>query len=574
MSLVSLPSFRSPFWRGTGWALLAGTLATTGYLALQRPGHQPLIRQGRLDGYEVGQRGSFGTLTERLGQGRFDLKYARIEGRKTDLHLQEVEGRLEEPDAVWTLDSPAAHREKEGLWDLLGPVRITGRDGGGSEIGHGEARGGGVALRWEKGVWLGLAPLAWESLEGQGKGRWMLPPGWRREANGVLHVDNGPVVWEAPSGGQMLGMTAHGITLSPRFEDGSLSAVEASFTDGKVWARQADFTKLSIRWFPPVRFQRDDGWKGEAEGGYAPRPGPGQPLQSLEFKGFKGWRQVAGGQERAEALGARWSPAGLQLEGSVRWEQPIDGQRLQLNAPRILLREHPGEDLPADLPEHWARAEGAAVLTWGNRSLSGPRMEVNRLSRAWRIQAPVYGRSEEGTFSAGAGTGNPSSWTFDGPVVANLADGGQLRGQKLTWAGEEWTLLGRPATWNRLRERLSGHRLVRKGEQMLLPEGLSGALATADGDITLNADRGERERDRLKVEGQVEIQGRGWTLKADSVLVLLAPGRVVQRVRAAGRVTLEGQLGRGHGEALDLDLTRRQATWTGRVRGTGTANPW
>jgi hypothetical protein len=574
MSSWNMPSFRSPLWRGIGWALLAGTLATTGFLAMKSPNHRSLVRPGNLDDYAAGQRGNYGTLTERLGKGRFDLKYARIEGRESDLRLQEVEGRLEEPDASWTLVSPAAHRAQEGLWDLDAPVRIKGTDAAGTEIGHGEARGSGVALRWEKGTWVGLAPLAWETLEGQGRGRWTLPPGWRREADGILNVERGPVVWEAPPGSQLQGMTAQTLQLSPRFEEGTLTSVEASFIDGKVWAQRAEFSKENIRWFAPMRFQRSDGWKGDAEAGVAPRPRPGTPLQSVEFKGFKGWREIEGGQERAESLGARWTPAGLRLEGSVRWEQPVDGERLQLNAPRILLREGPGDDLPVDLPDHWARAEGQAVLKWGNRSLTGPRMEVNRLTRAWRIQAPVLGRSEEGTFSAGEGRGNPSNWTFDGPVVVSLSDGGQLRGQRLAWAGDQWTLVGRPATWNRLGERLAGHRLVRMGEHLVFPEGLSGALATPEGDLTLHSDRGERDAGRLTVEGQVEVQGRGWTLKADRVVVELAPGRIVKQVKARGRVSLEGQLGQGLGESLDLDPTRRQATWAGRVRGTGKVKPW
>lgn len=574
MALPSLPSFRSPFWRVLGLASLAGTLGLTLFLSRQGPDRRPVVQQGSLEGFEVGQQGGYGTLTERLGKGRFDLRYARIEGRKSDLRLREVDGRLEEPEASWNLLSPSAHRAQEGVWDLDGPVKIVGRDGAGTEIGRGEASGAGAALRWEKGVWLGLAPLHWQSLEGQGRGSWILPAGWRREADGVLHVARGPVVWEAPTGSQMQGMTAQRLQLSPRFEEGRLDQVEAGFADGKVWARQADFTRTDIRWYAPMRFERSDGWKGEAEGGSAPRPQPGSSLQSLEFKGFKGRRQVADGEERAEARGARWTTAGLRLEGSVRWEQPVDGLRLQLHAPRILLREGPGADLPADLPLHWARAEGQAVLQWGSRSLTGPAMEVNRLSKAWRIAPPVLGRSEEGTFSAGEGRGNPSSWSFEGPVAASLVDGGQLRGQRLTWAGEQWILTGRPATWSRLRERLSGNRLIRKGDRLAFPEGLSGALATADGDLTLRADRGEREATQLQVEGQVEVRGRGWTLKADRVTVELAPGRVVRQVKARGRVVLEGQMGRGQGESLDLDPAGRQATWAGRVHGTGTAKPW
>jgi len=574
VALPDLPPFRSAVWRVLGSTLLAGTLGLTFVLSRRGSERRPVVQQGSLEGFEAGQQGGYGTLTERLGRGRFDLHYAGIEGRKTDLRLRGVDGRLEEPEASWRLLSPSAHRAQEGVWDLDGPVRIEGRDGSGAEIGNGEAGGAGPALRWEKGAWIGLAPLQWQSLEGQGRGRWTLPAGWRREGDGVLKVQQGPVAWEAPAGSQLQRMVAQRLQLSPNFEAGRLEDVEAGFSDGTVWAKRADFTRSVITWHAPIRFARQDGWMGEAEGGSAPRPPPGSALQSLEFRGFTGHRRVTEGEERAEARGARWTPAGLRLEGSVRWEQPVDGLRLRLDAPRILLREGAGEDLPADLPLHWARAEGQAVLRWGGRSLSGPSMEVNRRTRAWRIAPPVLGRSEEGTFTAGEGRGGPSSWTFDGPVTASLADGGQLRGQRLAWSGEQWILSGRPATWTRLRERLSGARLVRRGDRLTFPEGVSGALATVDGDLTLRADRGERETTQLFVEGQVEVRGRGWTLKADRVTVELAPGRVVRQVRARGRVVLEGQMGRGQGESLDLDPAGRQATWAGRVHGTGTAKPW
>ena len=58
-----------------------------------------------------------------------------------------------------------------------------------------------------------------------------------------------------------------------------------------------------------------------------------------------------------------------------------------------------GKDLPDNLPVGHAVAEGQALLTWGKRSLSSPRMEAERATRRWRLQAPVYGRSEDGTFS-------------------------------------------------------------------------------------------------------------------------------------------------------------------------------
>lgn len=183
------------------------------------------------------------------------------------------------------------------------------------------------------------------------------------------------------------------------------------------------------------------------------------------------------------------------------------------------------------------------------------------------------GRSEEGTFSAGAGTGDPHRWIFEGPVLADLFGGGNLRGARLIWeeskkgASPAWTIQGRPATWNRLRERLSGLRILRQGERLEFPEGIMGSLAASQGDMTLRADRGDSDPAKVTLSGHVECQGMGWRLKADRILVVLGPGRIVKTVRAEGGVLLRGRMGEGRGEALDLDITTQMARWQGRVRG-------
>lgn len=280
------------------------------------------------------------------------------------------------------------------------------------------------------------------------------------------------------------------------------------------------------------------------------------------------------GEEHLSTEGARWTPAGLRLEGSVVWDQPADGQRLTLKAPRVLMREAPGRDLPEALPVGYAVAEGQALLTWGRRSLSSPRILVERATRRWKLQSPVLGRGEDGTFSGGSAQGDPRSWTVDGPVQVNLFSGGNLRGAKLVWESALWTLTGRPAAWSRLRERLTGTRIVRQGEVVSFPEGSSGTLAAADGDLFLRAEQGQSEAQKITLSGGVECQGQGWRLAADSLIVTMGPDRAVKLIQAKGAVTLRGRLGEGQGEALELEPVPQIVRWQGRVRGKGAGPGW
>lgn len=219
-------------------------------------------------------------------------------------------------------------------------------------------------------------------------------------------------------------------------------------------------------------------------------------------------------------------------------------------------------------------AEGQAVLTWGRRSLSSPRIEVERATRRWKLQSPVLGRGEDGTFTGGAGQGDPRVWTIEGPVQVNLFTGGSVRGAKLVWEDTLWTLTGRPAAWSRLRERLSGPRIVRRGEVVTFPEGLSGNLAAADGDLVLRAERGQSEAQKIVLSGNVECQGQGWRLAADTVTVTVGADRSVKFVQAQGAVMLRGRLGEGQGEALELEPGPQTVKWQGRVRGKGTGSGW
>ena len=581
MTLVSrlqaLPPARDPLWRRLGWVLVAGTVGFT--LRFLVTGHEGL--PGRTTGGDAlfgeGTRGSVGTLTEQLGPNRMVLSYKTIEGSEADLHLEQVTGRLDEQAGQWRLLSPRARRQA-GVWTLQGPMDLgVAQPGTMTLLGRGRIEGDMPALRWTGGEWEGLAPLRWDSLDGSTRGVWNLPAGWKRETDGRLRVDRGPVRWQAPAGGAgitLQAMEAERLWATPGFLEGHLEGVKAHLSEGSLHASAADLTPDTITWPTPLSFERADGWHGEAQSGRAPRPAPGSRFQQVELKHFRAHRALTEGEEHLSTDGARWTPAGLRLEGSVVWDQPVDGQRLTLKAPRVLMREAPGPDLPEGLPIGHAVAEGQALLTWGRRSLSAPRIQVERATRRWKLQSPVLGRGEEGTFTGGAGQGDPRGWTIEGPVQVNLFTGGSLRGAKLVWEDALWTLTGRPAAWNRLRERLSGPRILRKGDLVSFPEGLSGALAAADGDLFLRAERGQSEAQKITLNGGVECQGQGWRLAADTVTVTVGTDRTVKLVQAQGAVTLRGRLGEGQGEALELEPAAQTARWQGRVRGKAAGPGW
>ncbi len=574
----SLPPARHPLWRGLGWALVAGTLGFTVRFLMSGSEGMPGRTVGGDALFGEGTRGSVGTLTEQLGPNRMVLAYETISGSEQDLLLEQVTGRLADQTGEWRLVSPKARRQA-GVWTLQGPMDLgVAQPGTTVLLGKGRVEGDVPAIRWTGGEWEGLAPLRWESLEGSSRGVWNLPTGWRRETDGNLRVEKGPVRWQAPGDGPaaptLQAMDSDRLWATPGFLTGHLEGVKAHLSEGSLQASVADLSPDTVTWPGPLSFERTDGWRGEAQGGVAPRPAPGASFQQVELRRFKARRALLSGEEQLSSDGARWTPAGLRLEGNVVWDQPLDGLRLTLKAPRVLMREAPGPDLPESLPVGHAAAEGQALLTWGRKTLSSPRIQVERATRRWKLQSPVLGRGEDGTFTGGAGQGDPRSWTIEGPVQVNLFTGGSLRGAKLVWEEALWTLTGHPATWSRLRERLSGPRIIRRDEVVTFPEGLSGALAAADGDLFLRAERGQSEAANITLSGGVECQGQGWRLVADTVIVTMGPERTVKLVHAQGAVTLHGQLGEGQGEALDLEPGPKTVRWQGRVRGKGSGSGW
>jgi hypothetical protein len=172
------------------------------------------------------------------------------------------------------------------------------------------------------------------------------------------------------------------------------------------------------------------------------------------------------------------------------------------------------------------------------------------------------------------GQGNPSRWEFEGPIRANILSGGNLRGDRLVWEGATWTLTGRPATWNGLRERLSGPKLIQRADTLQFPDGVGGAFAAPEGDVVIRADRGDCQAGVVATFlGRVDCQGQGWHLQADRVTVVLGPGNQVKTFVAKGSVSLRGKISEGNGESLELDLMNRVARWQGRVKGSAEVQP-
>lgn len=564
MKAWQLFSTRNRLWGAGGGAMLLGIAGLTGYYMTMGP-RPPQPEMG--NGFPgQGAQGRYGTFIEQLGEGKFALSYDTIQGTREQIDLQKVSGRLEEPLTLWGMVSPSAERVK-GIWTLMGPMDVEAR---GTQdqalVGKGFMAATAPALRWDHGVWTGLSTLVWDDIQGNGRGRWTLPPGWHRGLDGVFRVDKGPVHWSAALPGALKTLTAERMEAAMGFREGRMDETSAVLDGGSIQAGTVTIQTQDVIFDAPIAFQREDGWTGSASHGQAPRPPEGKPFERIEFKDFKATRPLGGGFEALQALGARWTTAGLRLEGDVRLEQPLDGFKALLRAPRVLQRTAPGPDLPQDLKIGQTWAEPEAVLTWGERSLSSPRIEGFHRQRTWLVRAPALGRGELGTFSAGEGSGTPLQWDFKGPIQAQFFDGASLRSDHLTWEPQVMTLTGRPVTWTRLRQRLTGPKVLRTKDEIVFPQGLSGAMGGADGDVNLRADRGLAKGSVVTLDGRVECRGQVWRLQADHISVTLGPGNIVKQMTANGSVVLRGRMGEGVGDILDLDLQAKTANWHGRVK--------
>jgi hypothetical protein len=316
-------SARNPIWRVAGGLLILGILGVTSLYVVRGPRPiKPTSGPGLFQG--TGTQGRFGTVTEPLGQGLFVLSYETIHGNEKDLQLQKVSGNLQEPLTRWTMLSPAARKAGE-VWTLMGPMSMESHAADtGLLMGKGSIPAASPALAWEKGVWRGLSPLLWDDLQGSGQGRWFLPAGWYRGLDGRFVVNQGPVRWVASEKGMLKSMDASRLWAALGFHEGHLEGVTGQLEGGVVQAQVVDILPLWIHWSGPITFRRDDGWHGDASQGQAPRPPEGKAFDRVEFRDFRAQRALDGGVEVLTSEGARWTPAGLRLEGAVKWDQPLE----------------------------------------------------------------------------------------------------------------------------------------------------------------------------------------------------------------------------------------------------------
>jgi hypothetical protein len=63
-------------------------------------------------------------------------------------------------------------------------------------------------------------------------------------------------------------------------------------------------------------------------------------------------------------------------------------------------------------------------------------------------------------------------------------------------------------------------------------------------------------------------------MKAEQIIAVLGPDNMVKSIAAKGAVSLQGSLGEGWGDALELNLTGgSHAKWLGKVHGTAEVQP-
>jgi hypothetical protein len=563
---------KSHIWFISGLITISVTVGFTAFFMLRRSG--PIILTGEVDSNNNSSIiGKFGTVTESLGRGIFTMSYGSITGSKDDLQLQNVTSRLQEYQTTWTMSFPSAVKVG-GVWTLFGPLDLESVSlNGKSIIGKGSIDSRGSVLRWDKGIWYGLGPMIWRDLSGKGRGQWILPAGWYRDLNGRFIIENGPVRWIASKSGDVISMSANSMSVDAAFQEGHMEDVAVVLCGGDIKAKVVEIEKNYIHWPNNISFIRDDGWHGSSVGGRAPRSSNNKNVEKIELNTFQAKRDAIGGVELVNADHALWTKSGLILEGNVYLEQSLAGKRISLQATKIFQRNSLGGDFPLNMPVDAIWAGPQAILIWDVKSLiSSHHIEGIKKTSQWSISAPAQGKWDKITFTAGDGRGNPIRWAFDGPILVNLGDGFIAKSDSLVWESSTFTLLGRPVSLTRFRERLTGQRILLNKKNLEFPDGIFGTLVTIDEDINIRADHGKILQTQISLDGRVECSGRDWRLQADCISVTLGAENIVKKIHGSGAVLLSGRMGEGRGDAISLDLNERTADWFGKVKAVVGAN--
>jgi hypothetical protein len=558
------------------------------------------------------QRGSY-TLTCESSEGTEDLLL--LSGVEATYAESPAAGLQAQRILTWHISSPSASRNPASATDTLdGPLRIQVKDVHGNLLGSGESGTGGPALRRVKDVWHGLAPLRWTQIDDQGKGDYLLPAGWRKEADDRIVIGHGPVVWRSAKAEIIHELTAASL-VAKDFSNGIFFGVKASLVGegalagGEITAGRVETSEATLRFEAPVAFENKRGWHGTALEGIAIHSSANNSTASVDLKDFSASgtlfaERPADGHaaifvRHAKANGVRWTRAGLQMEGNVQWLLSNGGSAADagpdrggigadgylLRAPRLFYRGAPGSELPANVALGTIRSEGYPVLEWGGRTLSSPTMTFSSSNRAWLLDGPVHGTVPGGTFSSGPAAGSPAGWEFTGPVRADYLNWGTLMGDRLHMAESQeptYTFTGRPAVLVGFDRRLQGAKIIRRGHLLLFPNGFQGHLNYRGETMTLRADTAEisspsdligtgHEIKEARLSGRVEGSAQGVKFSSKEATITFDSGNQPRLIVAKGGTALHGSLGSGFGETLELAFepgkSQPTLSWTGHVRG-------
>jgi hypothetical protein len=572
-----------------------------------------------------GARGESGQWVERLNRGEYTLTCESSEGDENALKLigvvaKYVESRENPPThdptqrtLIWRATAPTAIHEANGGADTLdGPLFIEVKDSNGALLGSGKTDRVGPALRRENDVWIGLAPLRWTQLEESGKGEYLLPAGWRKEADDRFLVAQGPVIWNSAGSDIIRSITSESLNATS-LTAGILNNAQATLTGegtmggGQIWAERVEVAGATLRFLAPLKFEHQRGWKGTAAEGLALRPdspdlsGSLNSRGALELKDFQahGILDAVNSKGNVSALnireikanGAKWTSAGLQMEGNVQWNLDLNekGGRTTsylLRAPRAFYRSGPGNELPKDMPADSIRSEGNPVLTWNDNTLNSSAMTYLVDEHSWHLESPVHGTVPGGSFSTKSASGSASQWIFNGPIRADYKNWGSLRGDRLVWDESPepvYTFTGKPAVLIGLERRLSGEKIIRKNNQLQFPQGIQGSLNMQGETLTLRADRADIiggdnmgssvsgiSIKEARLAGRVECLTENYRFSAQEAIITFdnnQPSKII----AKGKTSLQGSLGSGVGEYLELTFEKGKKqphiNWSGQVRG-------
>ena len=567
-------SARNPLWRVLGLAgILVTSWASPPSTSSAGPGPcSPTDDAGVLAG--AGTQGRFGTVTEPLGDGpvRPVLRNHHRARRRT-CSCRRSTGQLQEPQTTWNMDSPSA-RKAEGVWTLFGPMDLDAvspgrqrpagqrhhqRPGPGPGLGPGRlARPGAPGV----GRPPGQRPGPLEPAARAGTGAWMANSWWTRARCAG---------WP-PSPGAVKTMDAQRMWAALGFKEGHLEDVHrpagrAARSRPRWWTS----SRPGSAGPPRSPSARDDGWHGTAVRRPGP-PAPGRrPFEKMEFSDFRAQRAIPGGTESVQLQGrpvdpGRAAPGGGRAPGAA----PGRATGCCCRRPGCSSATRPGPDLPGrscPVGETWAEAQ--AVLSWGNRSLTSPRIEG----------AP----EDPPVADPGPGPGPRARWAPSAPARAGATRPGgpstapswptsatAPRPRPTPWSGRTtgYTLTGRPVTVTRFRERLTGPRSgAHRATLLEFPAGLAGALAALDGDINLQADRGRALRDRHQPGRPGGVPGAGLELASGPYLGNAGAREHGETGEADGAVFLRGRMGEGRGDTLYLDPNQKTANWIGPGQG-------